>query len=527
MNAVLAAARADLRQRTRSFRFLAVLLATVAVALLMLPRSDAGYAVLQLGEARGAYGPAWVGLVFGAVGASILPWLGFFVVKDALARDRSTRVGLLLAASPLGRRGYLAAKLLSNLGVFAAILAACSLMAFVMQWWRGEDSSFHPLPLLLLLWGTALPVLVLVSSVALLFECVPGLRGAFGNIVFFFAWIAVLGSTMKSNEGADGRIVERHADLFGLSAPLAAFEEQLDREHPEHGRGLSLGANIGAKPPIVMRWDGGVDARWLAERFAWAVAGLLPLALAALFFDRFDPARARGATGARAARSDGAEKEQAAAGALRSLTPLPPYRARWRPATLLAAELRLMVWRRRWWWYLPAIGLAIAGASAPLPGAVAWVVPLAWLWAVTTLSEHGARIPVHGTGALLGSAPSPLLRQLPLRWLAGALVLAALASPVLLRLATGGGPGVAAQVLVGAGFVSALALGTAALSGGARLFELLFLMLWYASVQQVPGTGFGGRHGIGFAQSDAPSYLLATFALLLLAAWLGRRPALR
>ena len=96
---IFAAARADFLQRVRSFRFLVVLMATVALGMLMLPTQDAGYVVLQVGQARGIYGSAWVGLVFGVIGSVILPLLGFFVIKDALARDRSTRVGLVLAVA--------------------------------------------------------------------------------------------------------------------------------------------------------------------------------------------------------------------------------------------------------------------------------------------------------------------------------------------------------------------------------------------------------------------------------------------
>jgi len=529
MNAILAAARADLLERVRSFRFLAVLMATVAMGMLMLPTQDAGYVVLQVGQGRGIYNSAWVGLVFGVVGAVVLPLFGFFIIKDALARDRMTRVGLMLAATPISRFGYLGAKLLSNMGVFCAILAVSSVVAVGMQFWRAEDTALHPLDLLVHLWVVPLPVLLATSALALVFECTPGLRGAFGNVVFFFLWAGVFGPGMDGMTGKDeGRVVVRGSDFYGISAPLADFEDHLDVFRPGHEGGLSIGANIGAKPPTPVPWPGiADDARWLMERLAWSVAFVPLLLLAGVFFDRFDPARGRRAAAQRPAAATGAEATATPeASPWRTLTPLPRTDPGWRPLTQLVAELTLLLWRKPLWWYGIVAGFWIAAlVNAPEAG-LQWVVPLAWLFGITTFSEHGARADLHGTHSLLASAPSPLARQLPVQWLAGVVFALALIAPVLPKLLLGGMPGALTQVLVGAGFLSALALASGALSRGSRLFELTFLMLWYAAMQNAPGARFMGTATLSFADSYAPTYL-GLGVLMLGTAWLLRALELR
>lgn len=517
MNAVLAAALADFRQRVRSFRFVAVLMATIGLCLLMLPAQDANYVVLDLGHARGVYGSAWVGLVFGVIGSTTLPLFGFFIVKDAIARDRDTRVGLLLAASPLGRFAYLGAKMLSNVAIFVVIMAAATLVAFAMQWWRGEDRVFHPLDLLLHLWLVPLPVLLATAAMAVLFECVPGLRGAFGNVVFFFVWVTALSTGLSGVQEGDHDVVRR-ADFFGISAPLADFQGYVNRALPGHEGGLSIGADIGARPPTPIPWPGiGGDGAWIAQRFAWSLLCLPMLLLAALGFDRFDPARWQRRTEKPAKADRGEDVAASTPSRWHALTPLPAFAGQWRVFAMLRAELALLLKRRAWWWYAVVAGLWIAALGNTPANAVQWVVPLAWLFGITGFSQHGARMEIHGTRALLASAPAPLLRQLPLQWLAGALFALALVAPLLVKLAMTGAPGVAWQIVVGAGFVSALALALGALSGGARLFELVFLMLWYVALQKTPGLGFMGRFDASVAASDAPLYLALCAALLALA----------
>jgi len=512
---IFAAARADFLQRVRSFRFLVVLMATVALGMLMLPTQDAGYVVLQVGQARGIYGSAWVGLVFGVIGSVILPLLGFFVIKDALARDRSTRVGLVLAASPMRRIAYLGAKLLSHMSVFVAILAVSSVVAFAMQLWRGEDIAIHPVDLLVHLWLVPLPVLFATSAIALLFECVPGLRGAFGNVVYFFLWAFAFGPSMVQMESDESRLVHRGADFYGISAPLADFEDHIPAGPLRIG-GLSIGANIGAAPPAPVPWPGiAHDGQWIAERALWLLLTVPILLLAALFFDRFDPARG-GRRRAEPAASPSQDEAESAPHTWHTLTPLPAFAASWRPLTQLRAELSLLLRRRPFWWYAVVAGLWIAGVATSAGDAVKWVVPLAWLWGLTAFSEHGARADIHGTRALLASAPAPLLRQLPVQWLAATLLALILVAPVVGKLLLIGGGGTAAQVAIGAAFIAASTLALGAVSGGSRLFELTFLMLWYGAVQDVPGARFSGNPDLAFRASYAPTYLVISAALFAL-----------
>lgn len=525
MKAILAAARADLRQRLRSYRFLVVLMLTLLACAYMMPAPDAGYAVMQLGAARGLYGAAWTGLVFGAIAGSVLPLLGFYLVKDAVQRDRDTRVGVLLASSRLSRWGYVSAKFISNAATLGAVVATAIAIAPVMQWWRGEDPALHPLVTAAHVLLLATPSLLAVAALAVLFECLPLLRGAVGNVAFFFLWgLALSGGVARPDqlkEDAQGPMVQRRADLFGMTAPMADFEARLAREVPAYPRMLAIGVNVGRRIDHRIAWPGMLgDRAWIGQRLAWSLL-FAPFLLAAAFaFDRFDPARNRRRATTGAAQEGGLAPPSGvtAAAPWRTLTPIDLRGNRWRPLAMLGAELRLLLWRLPWWWYAVAAGAWVAGTATPIAEAVRLVVPLAWFWALARWSQHGARAEMHDVARLLASAPAPIRRQLPLQWLAGVAMGLVLALPVLLRLVAGGDVATVLQALAGAGLVSSLALACGALSRGPRLFELLFLILTYASVQRVPGTAIGGEHGVGLGASSAFAHAAWAAGLLLVAA---------
>src|SRR5262249_23650049 len=154
--------------------------------------------------------------------------------------------------------------------------------------------------------------------------------------------------------------------------------------------------------------------------------------LAALFFDRFDPARG-GLRRQAAAGPNGELAELKLPAAARpepvTLTPVPAGGASFRFLAVLRAELKLALKGQRWWWYAAAAGLLVAGLASPLQAVKEIALPLTWIWPILVWSPLGTRESRFDTGGLLFSSARPLLRQLPATWLAG----------VLLAMATGSG----------------------------------------------------------------------------------------
>src|SRR5262245_27604207 len=114
--------RADFLECMRRHSFLVTLGLTLYAAYMFLPPNHAKYATLNLGGHRGIYNSAWVGTLVAMMTVSFLSLAGFYLVKNAVERDRQTGVGPVLAATPLASTVYLLGKWLSNFAVLATMV---------------------------------------------------------------------------------------------------------------------------------------------------------------------------------------------------------------------------------------------------------------------------------------------------------------------------------------------------------------------------------------------------------------------
>ena len=209
--------RADFLERFRRYSFLVVLAITVGAGYLFVPPEGAGYLVLHVGLRRGIYNSAWIGLVFGFIAAMHLPLFGFYLVKNALERDRQTGVGQIIATTPIGKPVYVVGKWLSNLAVLCLILSVLTVMAVVMQLVRAEDLTINPWALVGPIWLMGLPALAIAAAMAVLFESVSFLRGSLGNVAFLFIWLSMMGRVLSGAFDEATHLAQPTNDLLGFA----------------------------------------------------------------------------------------------------------------------------------------------------------------------------------------------------------------------------------------------------------------------------------------------------------------------
>jgi hypothetical protein len=190
---------------------------------------------------------------------------------------------------------------------------------------------------------------------------------------------------------------------------------------------------------------------------------------------------------------------------------------------LVLAELRLMLKGQRWWWYVTALGLAIACLVSPLPASRGGVLLAAWLWPLLLWSAMGSRESRFSTQSLVFSSARSLPRQLPAVWFAGVLVAVLTGGGVAVRLLLGGnGSGLGAWI-ARALFIPSLALALGVWSGGSKMFEAIYTVWWYVGpAHHTPGLDFMGVS----AASSRPLLYLTLTAVLLIASYWGRRSRL-
>ena len=91
----------------------------------------------------------------------------------------------------------------------------------------------------------------------------------------------------------------------------------------------------------------------------------------------------------------------------------------------------------------------------------------------------GSRDSQHNTDSLLLSSPRPLLRQFPAVWMTGLLVALAAVGCMLFRAVAVGQWSYVGALVVAALFVPTVALTLGTLTGSRKLFEVLYLVVWY------------------------------------------------
>jgi hypothetical protein len=526
-------ARADFLERVRRYSFLLTLAATVYL----------GYAVivddvkLRFGDYRGVNNSAWVGLQMAMCATIFVSLAGFYVVKNTVDRDIQTRVGQILATTPIDKLDYLFGKGLSNLAVMAVIVLVLAVAAVVGQFWAGQDLRVELWPLLAPFLLIALPALAFVAALAVFFETLPGLRGGFGNVMYFFLWIFLLAYGPEAHNA--------FADCLGFGLLESYMKVGLYAQLPDYHGGMGIGILAGLHSYKSFLWEGfawRIDL--VSMRLYWFALALGLILLAAAFFDRFDPARGlfrdRAPSPERTRRhlfSGWRERRAKAitlsssapangAGTLKTRLHLPPLDAapaQPRSGTLLLAELRLMLKGQRWWWYAGAAGLLIAALASPAESARQDLLPWIWLWPVLLWSAMGTREARHQTDQLIFSAAYPVRRQFPAMWLAGVIVALLTGAGVALRVILAGDWAGLLGLSVGAIFIPTLALAFGVWSGTSKLFEVVYTIWWYAGpLNHVPGLDFMFTSPKSFSDHTLWSYLAAT-VVLFGCALLGRK----
>ena len=518
---VYAIARADFLERVRRYSYLITLLFAVYLGY----AAGTGRISLRLGDYRGVYTSAWIGAMVSLVATTFVSLVGFYIVKNAIDRDRQTRVGEILAATPLTKVPYLLGKFLSNFAVLVSMVVVLALAAVAMQFLAAEDRTFHAWALLSPFLFLALPAMAMTTAMALFFETFSFLRGGVGNVLWFFLW------------------------TFGLILPVVTGLSQLDPSGiwivhgsmvPAARAGIpgyvdSFSLTIADKSVRVatgFHWNG---VEWTAgvvtQRLAWTAAAFVLVLCGAWFFDRFDPAKSRRGLRAKprpervsppavVAPESATARPRAATSS--HLTPLASSARHSGVRRLLVAELRLALKGYRWWWYAVAGGLLIAQFAAPLDISRGPLLAFAWLWPILAWSALGTREARFGTEQLLFSCARILPRQFPAAWIAGILVAALTGLGAAVRLALAGQTAGLLAWAAGVLFIPSLALALGVWSGTSKFFEGLYTALWYVGpLNRVPGLDFTGN--ASGSQAGRYALLYLGVATILVAAAFFRR----
>jgi hypothetical protein len=514
--------KADFLERVRRYSYLATLAATLFLAY----NVATGQLRVTLDGYRGVYNSAWIGAVMTLVTVTFLCLAGFYVVKNGVVRDQQTHVGQILAATPLTKPMYTIAKAASNFLVLASMVFLLGLAGIGMQLFMGEDRSVHLLKVAVPLVTVALPAMAVVASLAILFETLPLLRGGLGNVAAFFLYLYALAASVR------GPVF----DVLGLEIFARQLGDAVRTVSPAYKAGLNIG-NDGRPLKGTFVFTGFDVTSEVVTTRVIVIASAVALALiASFFFHRFDPAKQGSVgTGLLARLRNAVRPPQAvevAAGDAGEmphahLTPITPISGKlslrsMRFLPMYRAELALMFKGRSRWWYVIGAGAFLSTVFNPLPSALK-ALSVVWLWPMFIWSKLGTRDATYNTEKILFSSPHANVRQLPATWAAATTLSVVFASGALVKLLVARDLRGMYIVFVGAMLIPAFALACGTVTKTAKLFEALYIVLWYAGpVQPEPLIDYTGAANVTRA-SDQPEQLLVALVLCLAVAFIARQ----
>jgi hypothetical protein len=518
MSVLLAVARSLIRERGRRASSL-VLLGLMVFS---------GYSFLRstgrVYDARGIYTSGYVGATVAQGSTWLFAILGFFLTRGSVEDDRRNHVGEILASTPLKRPTYLLGKLVGSVAYLCMLTLVVCLMAAVMQLLYRE-APFQPLELAWPFLLFTLPVIVFVSGLALFSEVVPGLRQWPGDVLFV---LVLLLNVFKGLSG--GSLMWAAIFSYLDTHPNAISSLAPDKVFFWPGPGKPSAMDLLAHPELsasdkVFLWPGmPVDWHVILPRLNWIALGIALTLAASLIFDRFTRGPARPWRLLWWRRTTEPRVSLPLPDALVASLPtvLPVVAPHWMAAlTALVAEVRLTL-KRRWWYWLGCGALSIAAVVVSEGNLYPFVLPLALLLPIGVIADLGCREHLHGTGELVLCAPRLREWYSVWKWGAGFIVTCLALIGPLFVMAMKGQLSAMVALIVGTGFAVALAVACSIWTGGYRLFEVIYIVLWWVLLSGIgknapiwldyAGAWYGGKN-----PSVIGLYALLTLGLISLA----------
>ncbi len=502
-------ARADFLERTRRYSFLIMLglvmwLGYAAASGQMIMRIYPNY--------TGEPNSAWVGTLMALTVTFFLGWFGFYLIKGSVARDYETGVGQIMATTPLTRPLYMLGKWISNFAVLSVMILILMTAGILMNLFVGTPLDLWALlaPLVII----ALPCMALIAALAVLFESISWLRGGFGNVVYFLAFMLLVIPAIETTAYVP------LLDVLGFRLIGDNVARTAQAIYPESSGAFTFTITV-LDNPKTFPFSG---IAWTPDVVMWRIVifflGTSTAVIASVFFDRFNPSHV--SIKRTKAASDSPASVPAIEETTRSkvvepvethLTPPPATRTLFRFDALYLAELKLLLKGQRWWWYVIAVGLVIAQFTNT-PDVTRILLVISWLWPILLLSGVGSRETRHNTRQIVFSAPRSILTQLPAAWLAAFTLVALTGFGALIKFLSMGDTHSIIAWLVGAIFIPTLALTFGVLTGSSKTFEVVYVLWMYLILQKIPVLDF-----VGITSSSPWSiYLGLSLALIAISA---------
>ena len=468
--------KSDYLQRTRSYAFLITLCISLAFAYSFVPEPNASYSTIRISEYVGYYNSAWFGYVTAIMTSIFLSIAGFYLVNSGIKTDLETKVGQVIAATPVNNFSYLLTKAISNFAVLMTIVLIIFCVSILLYFLYNDGYSFEPIQFVKPYLIITVPAIFFISVLAVLFEVVFRRHSIIQNILFFFLFMFLLVSS--NSEGN-----QFSWDILGSKVVLSQMEKTVQEILPkDEEASLAIGFVINSNKKETKKFlFNGVSfpTSFIISRFLWILFSLILVVGISPFFHRFDIKKR--------IRTIKSKDEDFELKELKDivLSKIPTPKTNYGIFPLIKTEAKLLFRSgRRWMWIFSLLGLVLL-AFIPLKPAHQFILPVLWFLQVGRLSELTAKEIGNNVHYFAFSSYKPLSRLLLSQIVAAVGLMLALASPLIIRYILQADFVNAISIILGGFFIVLFASLLGILTKGKKLFEILFFLITYANINAV------------------------------------------
>jgi len=498
----------DYKQRTRSYAFLVTLAISLYFAYSFVPLPNAEYTTVRAGNYIGVQNSAWLGYVTAMMCSIFLSMIGFYLINSGIKKDTDTGVGMIIATTSVSNFKYLLAKTVSNFLVLLSIAATAFLMSIGLFLIRHAGYPFQVSQFILPYLIITLPSLFFVSALAVVAEVFLYRYTILMNIGYFFLFTFIVSQQL---------FIAPALDVFGVKPVTVALHETVKQHYDSTNNEVSMGYIFGHRNPRSTFVFNGITwtAAVIGARLLYMFGSLLLVLASSRFFHRFDIKQRF--------KSKTRKKLTAIIVPVQplhdiKLSELPAITPAYGIAPFIKTELLMLIRKGPRWLWLINLGGMIALAIAPLSIAHQMILPGLWFLQVARWSDLATKEKTNRIHYFSYASYKPLTRLLPAQILAGIILALALASPLLVRCLIGGHFSAGLNIIMGGIFIVLFAVAAGMLSGGKKLFEILFFLATYINLERAPiADYFGGMDdGMGYTVLIAGCIgLLAVLSFML------------
>lgn len=494
IRAVYEIARADFLQRIRQKGTLVAIIFMMYFAYLAVPDINASYYNTLYGvdgtvAYRGIYNSYWTGFLVTYIIVTYITLIGFFLTKNTVSRDRLTKVGDIIASSKMNYKTYLFGKTISNILYLLFIIMAMVLVIISLQLFRQESTTIDILAILMPIVLFALPAIIMTSILSVVFESRYSLQGIGGGLTYFFLWVFLVilsfletMSVLIPNELARKIIskVSNLVDVFGINKLSDIMVQGIIHQFPNFNGSFTIGSGIGITEVKTFVWENvNWDINYIIPRIVWLLVAILVLFIAAIKFDR------KALLTQKVTSNNVKISKKRRIKELKNITADKITRFKSRDRTfnfldMIIEEINLNLRGVSIWWFIFQGIFILNIVTVPKNIAFNSTIPAAFIVPIFVLAKAGTYDRRYKTESYMFAIENYKLKQLVSIWVANFTIMLIVSSSTMIKVAFCYEPVRALYVLIGVIFITSLAVFLGTVSGNSTLFELIYIVLWYA-----------------------------------------------